>query len=58
MLAIPLFCMPSSVPVTDPTLMNYASVVFVAFAVISIVWYVAWGRKNYDGPPTEHPTSM
>lgn len=32
--------------------MNYASVVFVAFTSISIIWYVVWGRKNYSGPPT------
>ncbi|KAI1505913.1 amino acid/polyamine transporter I [Biscogniauxia marginata] len=52
LLAIPLFCMPTSVPVLDPALMNYASVVFVGFTVISVAWYVAWGRKHYTGPPT------
>ncbi|KAI1340839.1 amino acid transporter [Xylariaceae sp. FL0016] len=52
LLAIPLFCMPSTVPITDPSLMNYASVVFFAFTAISVAWYVAWGRKNYTGPPT------
>ncbi|KAI1660653.1 amino acid transporter [Daldinia decipiens] len=52
LLAIPLFCMPTTVPVTDPSLMNYASVVFVGFTAISAGWYVAWGRKNYSGPPT------
>ncbi|KAI1391704.1 amino acid transporter [Hypoxylon trugodes] len=51
-LVIPLFCMPTAVPVLDPTLMNYASVVFVGFTVISIAWYLAWGRANYVGPPT------
>ncbi|KAK7991809.1 amino acid permease [Apiospora saccharicola] len=51
LLAIPLFCMPSSIPV-DPATMNYASVVFVAFTIISAVWYVAWGHKHYAGPPT------
>ncbi|KAI1206830.1 amino acid transporter [Annulohypoxylon truncatum] len=51
LLAIPLFCMPSTVPVVDPTTMNYASVVFVGFVAISAGWYVAWGRKNYVGPP-------
>ncbi|KAI1633635.1 amino acid/polyamine transporter I [Biscogniauxia mediterranea] len=52
LLAIPLFCMPTTVPITDPGLMNYASVVFVGFTVISVAWYVAWGRKHYTGPPT------
>ncbi|KAI0020316.1 amino acid/polyamine transporter I [Xylariomycetidae sp. FL0641] len=52
LLAIPLFSMPTSVPVVDPTAMNYASVVFVGFVVLSAGWYVAWGRKNYTGPPT------
>lgn len=28
-----------------------ASVVFVAFTGMSVAWYVAWGHKNYDGPP-------
>ncbi|KAI1646685.1 amino acid transporter [Daldinia loculata] len=52
LLAIPLFCMPTTVPVLDPSLMNYASVVFVGFTAISAGWYFAWGRKNYSGPPT------
>ncbi|OCK82032.1 amino acid permease [Lepidopterella palustris CBS 459.81] len=50
-LAIPLFCMPSAIPVTA-SLMNYASVVFVAFFVISGGWYFVWGREHYRGPPT------
>jgi hypothetical protein len=32
--------------------MNYASVVFAAFFVIAMAWYFAWGKKNYEGPPT------
>ncbi|KAI1846025.1 hypothetical protein JX265_000949 [Neoarthrinium moseri] len=51
LLVIPLFCMPSVIPVEAAT-MNYASVVFFAFTAISIAWYVAWGRKHYAGPPT------
>lgn len=50
-LAIPLFCMPTTIPVTAD-LMNYASVVFFAFFVISTAWYFVWGKKNYQGPPT------
>ncbi|KAF2466467.1 amino acid transporter [Lindgomyces ingoldianus] len=50
-LAIPLFCMPSAIPVAAET-MNYASVVFFAFFVISGAWYFIWGKKNYQGPPT------
>ncbi|KAF1988947.1 amino acid transporter [Aulographum hederae CBS 113979] len=50
-LAIPLFCMPTTVPVTAD-LMNYASAVFVGVILISMGWYWAWGHKNYEGPPT------
>ncbi|ROV90090.1 hypothetical protein VMCG_09759 [Cytospora schulzeri] len=51
LLAIPLFCMPTTIPV-DPNTMNYASVVFFAFTMISMVWYAVWGYKHYAGPPT------
>lgn len=51
LLAIPLFCMPTVIPVAA-TSMNYASVVFVGFTVIAGGWYIAWGHKNYSGPPT------
>jgi amino acid transporter len=50
LLAIVLFCMPTAVPVTDPGTMNYASVLFVGFAAISLLWYLVWGRKNFKGP--------
>ncbi|VDB95431.1 unnamed protein product [Peniophora sp. CBMAI 1063] len=48
--AIVLFCMPTTVPPT-PTTMNYASVVFVGFALFSGVWYLFNGRFHYRGPP-------
>jgi amino acid permease (GABA permease) len=51
LLAMPLFCMPSFVPVTV-TSVNYAPVVFVAAALVSGIWYWVWGHKNYAGPPT------
>jgi hypothetical protein len=57
--AIILFCMPNAIPVTNTT-MNYAGVVFVFFASISVIWYMISGRKNFKGPPvpadldTEH----
>ncbi|KAH8780828.1 amino acid/polyamine transporter I [Diaporthe sp. PMI_573] len=51
LLAVPLFCMPTTVPVMAAT-MNYASVVFVAFTMISTIWYFVWGHANYAGPPT------
>ncbi|CAK4030913.1 amino acid permease [Lecanosticta acicola] len=47
--AIPLFSMPSALPV-DAESMNYCSVVFVGGLTISFVWYYAGGRKNYNGP--------
>lgn len=49
-LAIPLFCMPSTIP-TSLENMNYASVVFVAGIGFSAVWYAIRGRKTYEGPP-------
>jgi amino acid transporter len=48
--AVVIFCMPVSLPV-DPSSMNYASVVFAGFATIAIVWYFAYARKNFTGPP-------
>jgi len=53
--AIVLFSMPAIVPVTKVT-MNYASVVFVGFAVISAVWYGINGRFHYTGPPVPAST--
>ncbi|KAK1140791.1 hypothetical protein N8T08_009897 [Aspergillus melleus] len=50
LLAVVLFCMPVSLPV-DAESMNYASVVFAGFAVISIGWYVVYARKHFTGPP-------
>lgn len=47
--SIVLFCMPVSLPVTASS-MNYSSVIFTGFAVISLVWYVVYGRRNYQGP--------
>ena len=41
--------MPVSIPVTAAG-MNYASVVFMGFAGISVVWYAVRGRKTFNGP--------
>lgn len=49
-LAILLFCLPTAIPVTSVS-MNYASVVFIFFVLISVIWYVISGRKNFTGPP-------
>ncbi|KAL5376213.1 hypothetical protein DPSP01_010676 [Paraphaeosphaeria sporulosa] len=54
---IPLFCMPTFLPVTLET-MNYASVVFVGFVFISTAWYFIWGKKNYQGPPMAAETVL
>ncbi|KAM5376262.1 hypothetical protein ACJZ2D_005633 [Fusarium nematophilum] len=51
LLAMPLFCMPSAIPVTVD-LVNYAPVVFVFACLVSGLWYWVWGHKNYAGPPT------
>ncbi|RVD80567.1 uncharacterized protein DFL_008462 [Arthrobotrys flagrans] len=48
-LSVVLFCMPVSIPVTAAG-MNYASVVFMGFAGISVVWYAVRGRKTFNGP--------
>ncbi|EGY20094.1 hypothetical protein VD0002_g3649 [Verticillium dahliae] len=50
-LAMPLFCMPATIPVTLTTV-NYAPVVFVFATLVSAVWYIIWGHKNYAGPPS------
>ncbi|CAG8045672.1 unnamed protein product [Penicillium salamii] len=50
-LVIPLFCMPTSIPVSAETV-NYAPVVFVAFILIASAWYWVWGYDKYSGPPT------
>ncbi|OQE08339.1 hypothetical protein PENVUL_c010G08695 [Penicillium vulpinum] len=49
-LVIPLFCMPSSIPVSADTF-NYAPAVFIAFILIASGWYWAWGYEKYVGPP-------
>ncbi|KAK7408836.1 hypothetical protein QQX98_009022 [Neonectria punicea] len=51
LLVIPLFCMPTVIPVTAATV-NYAPVVFVFSIGVSGIWYWVWGHKNYAGPPT------
>ncbi|KAL1306485.1 hypothetical protein AAFC00_005180 [Neodothiora populina] len=59
-LAIILFCMPVTLPV-DETDMNYASVLLVGFATISMIYYFIRGRKNFRGPPVasiEDPKSV
>ncbi|KAJ6079703.1 hypothetical protein N7467_009456 [Penicillium canescens] len=50
-LVIPLFCMPTSIPVAAETV-NYAPVVFVAFILIASAWYWVWGYEKYAGPPS------
>lgn len=52
LLVTPLFSMPSYLPVPASG-MNYASAVFVGGTLISAIWYFAWGRKNYKGPPAK-----
>ncbi|TVY85384.1 Polyamine transporter TPO5 [Lachnellula suecica] len=50
-LAVVLFCMPTAILDLTPVSMNYASVVFMGFAMISLIWYIISGRKNFTGPP-------
>lgn len=55
--SIVIFCMPVSIPV-DAETMNYASVVFAGFAAIAFVWYFAYARKNFTGPPVHDADSF
>ncbi|ODA77011.1 hypothetical protein RJ55_07528 [Drechmeria coniospora] len=48
--AIVIFCMPVSLPV-DANTMNYAAAVFAGFAAIAFIWYFAYARANFKGPP-------
>ncbi|KAM3418019.1 hypothetical protein BST61_g6230 [Cercospora zeina] len=50
--AIPLFSMPSALPVAAET-MNYGSVVFVVGLGVALAWYYIWGRRNYTGPQVD-----
>lgn len=50
--AIPLFSMPSGLPVTLNG-MNYASAVFVGGVAISALSYFLYGKKHYSGPKVE-----
>ena len=54
---MPLFCMPSAIPV-EATTVNYAPVVFVFAMLVSGLWYIVWGYKNYEGPPTDEPAAF
>ena len=40
---------PPEVPV-DATNMNYALLVTGAVLIFSVIWYYAWGRRDYKGP--------
>lgn len=42
--------MPTTIPITANSA-NYASVVFVGFILLATVWYFAWGKTHYQGPP-------
>jgi len=53
--AIPLFSMPSALPVNLSS-MNYASVVFVGGIAIAFAWYYIHGRKVYSGPAVTEVT--
>ncbi|GFZ48289.1 LOW QUALITY PROTEIN: hypothetical protein JCM24511_06037 [Saitozyma sp. JCM 24511] len=48
--ALPLLSFPTAIPVTETTMNS----VFVGFALISLIWYLVWGRTHYRGPPISH----
>lgn len=47
--AVVFLCMPATLPVTAAT-MNYASVVFSFFAVVSAIWYAVYAKDHFHGP--------
>jgi hypothetical protein len=49
--------MPTFKVVTAAT-MNYACVVLVAVVLVSTIWYFVWGKKNYEGPPTNEDSIL
>lgn len=49
--------MPTNIPV-EVTTVNYAPVVFVGAMVVCAAWYIIWGYKNYEGPPTHDPAAF
>ncbi|KAG2046373.1 amino acid transporter [Suillus hirtellus] len=51
-----LFLMPAVIPVTMWS-MNYASVVFGGFGVISAAWYMINGQFYYKGPPIQEDST-
>ncbi|KAG2088276.1 amino acid transporter [Suillus discolor] len=51
-----LFSMPAVIPVTMWS-MNYASVVFGGFGVISAAWYMINGQFYYRGPPIQEDST-
>ncbi|KIK57873.1 hypothetical protein GYMLUDRAFT_262748 [Collybiopsis luxurians FD-317 M1] len=50
LLQMVLLSMPLTIP-TSAQNMNYASAIFVGFAVISAVYYVVRGSRHFKGPP-------
>ncbi|KAF5375626.1 hypothetical protein D9757_008525 [Collybiopsis confluens] len=49
-LQVVLLSMPLTTPVSAET-MNYASPIFVGFAIISALYYVVRGSRHFKGPP-------
>lgn len=48
-----MYCLPYSIPTTVET-MNYNSVIFVGFVVVTAVLWVVHGWKKYEGPKLPH----
>ncbi|PSR82146.1 amino acid permease-domain-containing protein [Coniella lustricola] len=48
-----LFCFPYTVPTTKTT-MNYNSVIIVSILMLSTMWWILHGRRNYPGPKVMH----
>lgn len=53
LIIVAVFCFFPAASVVDSTTMNYACVVFGGVVIICLVYYVAWARKEYNGPIIE-----
>lgn len=53
LIIVAIFCFFPASSVVDYTTMNYACVVFGGVIIISLGYYFAWARKEYNGPIIE-----
>ncbi|TIB71085.1 hypothetical protein E3Q23_03924 [Wallemia mellicola] len=54
LLSIVIFSMPTALDGLNADSMNYASVVFIGFAVIAFLYYVIHAKNTFNGPPASN----